>query len=402
MRILFVDDQSHILQGLRRRLGGLLRRMRIDWGMSFVNSPRKALELLAQEPFDVVISDMHMPVVDGAELLALVRDLHPGIVRIILSGSGDKEAILKTVCPAHRFLSKPCDAQALVDTVLEAIQLRDLLANEALKGLVSRMSSLPSLPSLYLDIMDELQSEEPSLQKIAETVHRDISMTAKVLQVVNSGFFGLAQRMTDASRAVSYLGTDTVRALVLSTGVIQQLQENELLVSDIEGLWAHCMKTGLIAKGIASTENASSEIVDAAFQAGFMHDIGKLVIAANLPSEYAEIAARVEARGVAWSDAEREKLGSTHAEVGGYLLGLWGMPDLVVEAVRFHHEPSLLSRSGFSPGAAVHVANALERECTDADNAAISDPIDRPFLEEAGLARRLEVWRESCLGVLQQ
>lgn len=189
-RILFVDDEPNVLQGLQR----MLRPMRSEWEMEFAGGGEEALQKMEQAPFDVIVSDMRMPGMNGAQLLKEVARRYPDTVRIVLSGHSDREYILQLVTTTHQYLAKPCDAQTIKDTVNRACALRDLLTSKELSALVSQVKSLPSLPSLYTRIIEILQSDDPSLQKIGQIVSEDIAMSAKVLQLVNSSFFGIARR----------------------------------------------------------------------------------------------------------------------------------------------------------------------------------------------------------------
>ena len=143
--VLFVDDQPQVLRGLRRTLDC----MEEEWDMEFVDSGQEALDIMAQKPFDVMVTDMHMPGMDGAQLLERVSQDYANTIRIVLSGQANEEAVFRAVQPMHQYLSKPCDAQTLQDTIERALAMQELLAESSLKQLVSQLSSLPSLPSLY-------------------------------------------------------------------------------------------------------------------------------------------------------------------------------------------------------------------------------------------------------------
>ena len=214
-RILFVDDEPKILEGLQRTL----RSMRQEWEMQFAGSGQEALECLSKEPFDVVVSDMRMPGMDGAQLLKEVMRLYPQIARIILSGHSDQEIVLKSVRIAHQYLAKPCEAETLKSVVTRTCALRELLADDAVRRMVSNMDSIPSLPSLYAEIMEEIQSPNASIQRVGKIISKDMGMTTKILQLVNSAFFGLRRHVSSPSQAVSLLGLDTIRALVLSVHI---------------------------------------------------------------------------------------------------------------------------------------------------------------------------------------
>ena len=223
-RIIFVDDEPNLLKGLSR----MLRPLREEWEMLFVGSGSDALAALEKDAFDVVVSDMRMPGMDGAQLLAEVAQRYPQIVRIVLSGHMDKEMIYRSVGRAHQYLAKPCDAARLKSTVARACTIRDSLADKFLKELVAGMKSLPSLPSLYIELVEYLQSPEASIQTVGKIIARDVGMTAKILQLVNSAFFGLSRKVGSPSQAVSLLGLDTIRALVLSVQAFSQFDETNL------------------------------------------------------------------------------------------------------------------------------------------------------------------------------
>jgi CheY-like chemotaxis protein len=223
-RILFVDDEPKVLAWLER----MLRSMRHEWEMEFAKSGPEALEALAARPFDVVVSDMRMPGMNGTQLLAEVMQRHPQVVRIILSGNADHETGMKSVGPAHQFLTKPCDVEVVKTTVGRACALRDLLADERLRLLVSQMQSLPSLPSLYEELVRELQLPNASLKRVGEIISKDVGMTAKILQMVNSAFFGLRREVSSIGRALTLLGLENVKrwsTLTVFAGVDEKPRE---------------------------------------------------------------------------------------------------------------------------------------------------------------------------------
>lgn len=389
--LLFVDDEPRILQGLQRQLYG----MRREWNISFAASGAKALELMAEQPIDVVVSDMMMPGMDGAQLLTEVMKRHPNTVRVVLSGHADRESVLRLVGPAHQYLSKPCDAEELRTTIHRAFAMRDLLANEQLKQLATRLRSLPTLPTLHAQLTQELRKEEPSLENVGKIIAHDIGMTSKILQLVNSAFFGLPQPLTSAREAVMYLGLATVRALVLSIQVFSQFDQNLIRGFSIDGLAQHCWTTGVMARRISEIENAGAQANDQCFLAGLLHDVGKLILASELPEEYARVIAKSNAENLPLLDAERAEFGATHADLGAYLLGVWGLPNMIVEAVALHHRPAESAVKGFSPLIAVSVANAFAHEQNGSRSEFTNEKMEH-CLAEHGLANRLQSWREHC------
>jgi len=391
-RILFVDDEPRVLEGLQRTLRG----MRQEWEMHFAGSGQEALEYLSKEPADVIVSDMRMPGMDGAQLLIEVKKRHPQIARIVLSGHSEEEAILKSVRPAHQYLAKPCDAETLKSVVMSACALRGLLAEESIKRIVSSMDSIPSLPSLYAEITEELHSPNASIQKVGTIVSKDMGMTAKILQLVNSAFFGLRRHVSSPAQAVSLLGLDTIKALVLSVHIFTQLDSPKATALSLEKLWRHSFLTGILAKAIAREEKLKQILVDDSFMAGLLHDLGKPILSINFPERYGEIQRVAKERNLSSSEAESAIMGATHSEVGAYLAGLWGLPDPIVEGLAFHHYPAKYQGQGFSPLLAVHVADVLEHQEDSSGGEQIQSQINSDYLSKLGMLDRLAVWQEIC------
>ena len=383
-RLLFVDDDSMVLDGLRRTLHG----MRQEWEMHFVNSAAAALEALEKEPYDAVVSDMRMPLTDGAQLLEQIKERYPDMVRMILSGQSSREAVYRSISPAHQFLSKPCDPRELVARLSQAFAMRDLLASQSLKTVISRMRSIPSLPTLYEELTAALRREDPSMSQIAKIISKDVGMAAKILQLANSAFVGTSGRVSSLPQALSLIGTETVRTLVLSVHVFSQFESNHEVTASLPALWDHSVAVSSLAQRIASAERCAKVMVEESFTAGLLHDIGKVVLLAEMPREYHQIFEMKPGS----KDVEREQLGCTHAEVGAYLMSIWGLPLSLVHAVAFHHRPSESAETDFSSLTAVHAADAIA-SATDASPLNHDAELDLKYLERLGLTERESVWR---------
>jgi len=389
-QIIFVDDDPLVLQGLQR----MLRHMREQWEMEFVTSGFAALERMAQHPCDIIVTDMLMPGMNGAALLNEVMRMYPQTIRLILSGHADKELIMRCVGTTHQYLSKPCDAGILKATILRATGLDETLHNEALRRLVSQIDRVPSLPALYFEIVKELDSSEASMSQIAGIIAKDIGMTAKILKLVNSAFFGIARRLSDAQEAVSFLGVETIKSLVLSIQAFSQLDKASLPGFSPEVLWHHSLEVATMAKTIARAEHAELEVADESFTAGLLHDAGQLMLAGNFKARYTAMLQSARQQGLPLCEAETAEFGASHEDVGGYLLGLWGLPVPVAEAVALHHHPNRSRLRAFCPLTAVHAANALARRPTDPADRLLETPVDAGYLESLNLGGRFEVWRQ--------
>jgi len=393
-RILFVDDESNVLDGLQR----MLRSMRNEWMMDFATSGHLALKVLSESSFDVVVSDMRMPGMDGAQLFSEVRRLYPKTVRIVLSGQSDHEMIMKTVGPAHQYLSKPCDAQELKETVSRACALRDLLTDSKLQLLVAQLTSLPSVPSLYSALMDEIVSPNTSTKRVGEIISQDPGMTAKMLQLINSAFFGLRRHISSPAEATALLGLDTVSALILTAEIFDQFRHTSLPDSCLNEIWARSSTVAKVARAIARNAKQGAQSAEQAFTAGLLHETGRLILAAQLPGRYAQVLSIINNEGTPVCEAETRVFGAAHPEVGAYLLGIWGLPDSIVEAVAFYHEPSRCATRKFNALTQVHLANYFH----NISIGQAAHALDIPYLAQLGLLDQLgsfeDLYRELTVG----
>ena len=378
IRILFVDDEPRVLEAMQRAM----RDMRREWSMQFASSGAAALEELAKNPADVVVSDMHMLGMDGWELLGEIKKVYPQMVRLILSGHGDTCSIMRAVGVAHQYLAKPCESSAVKAAIVQSYLLRQLLSDDRLAQLVGRVDMLPSAPHAFQEILTCLQQPTSSLADAAEIIGRDVAMTANVIKLVNSAFFGSRQPITTASRAVAYLGLDTLVALVLGHSAFKSGIPTGIAGFSLERLWQHSLDTAMAARTVALLENQSPAMAEDAFLGGMLHDVGKVVFATRATAPGAAAASIEEITG---------QMEAHHAEVGAYLLGLWGFPNSIIEAVAFHHLPSLAG-DGLSLPRLIHIADRLVHHRQAEGTGPPGAGIQPGLLENLGLEARWPQW----------
>lgn len=380
-RILFVDDEPKVLDGLRRMLYGF----RNDWEMDFVSSSVDALRRLNEDHFDVVVTDIRMPGMNGIQLLDEVVKQHPEVIRIVLSGVADVEMALQSVSLSHQYLTKPCDARLLRGTVQRALGLRAILHNPNLRNLINRIQTLPSIPVVYRELVEALQSNNTSPTTVGAIVTRDMAMTAKMLQLVNSAYFGLSREISNPVDAVIYLGMDTVRSLVFTASAFSQFHLHKRSGFSIDELQLHSLAVGTLARSISRSMGLSRTEVEHTFAGGLLHDLGKLVLVSSYPDRYQDVIRGAARDHVPIYVREEEAFGTTHAEIGAYILWLWGLPEPVTEILALHHKlPHDLDSS--RPAIAVHVADALVRNASNTE-------LDLDALRAAGLYGDLAGWR---------
>lgn len=369
--VLFVDDEPQTLRGLQRSIHSA----RLDWQVLAALNGEMALEVLARQPVDALITDLHMPGLSGRSLLAECARLHPAVLRIVLTADSEPQDMLPVLATSHTVLCKPCPVETLIGRITRAIGLRRFLNQADARTLMSGLPHLPTIPHTYLALHDEMARSDPSEAAIVAIIDADPPVAAQFLHVANSAYFAPRAPIQRTLTAVRALGFDIVRAVVLERGIIAQFDPAKLPHSfDSVGLWSHCFRVAALARRIALINGGDSGECDAAFTAGLLHDLGWLILAANRPGAYRIIAEASRDLPIAERSAqERRHAGATHAEFAAYLLGLWGLPDRIVEAVAYHHTPlahldsTAVGSVAGCDGAllAVHLANTLAEAPVD-------------------------------------
>ena len=392
-RILFVLGNAAALPKFEREL----KNLNPEWRCCLVAGAAAALQSAATEgPFDAVITDLQLLGSDGIDLLNQITKTSPVPIRLVRCAASER-ALLKNVSgPAPQPIAEDAGTEAIHAALERGFILSEWMSDEGLKTLLPRIRQLPSLPTLYTQVMGELQKPDGSIDVVAKLIAQDPVMTAKMLQVVNSPYFALTQQIIDPADAVMFLGTERTKSLILLAKVFSQFDEGKCAGFSVEALWQHSMAVGAFARAIAMTQTRDAKLADVAFTAGLLHDVGKLFLGANLPTEYSQILAQAERRSVAVRVVEQEALGATHAELGASLLGTWGLPLAILKGIAWHHAPRRSRDSAFSVVTAVHVANVVDYEKQGRKASEQGSWLEDDYLEILGLSEEVNRWRTVC------
>ncbi|MFO0556143.1 MAG: response regulator [Polyangiaceae bacterium] len=395
-RLVVVGTRESNVVRLRRalRTGGR------EWSVIAFATPADALAELQRSHADAVACELRLAGSDGPGFLDQVKKLSPQSVRFVIGDSGDTKNNVVIVQAAHQVLPNGCSDDTLREAVERTARLNELISNNVVRSAVGGMDRLPSVPKTYWALMRAAGRPDTSMTDIAKIVESDPAMAAKVLQLVNSAFFGLARRVTSIQQAVRLLGLDLLKGLVLSAHVFATFENAHLSGFNLEMFQQYSVRVANLAKRFLGDHAHADE----AFAAGLVHDLGKLIIALRFPTEFAGIARLAASSPLPYHRVEFDSIGTTHAELGGYLLGVWGLPFTIVEAVAFHHSPTAAllpsnhkraaassQSADYSVLAAIHAADALVGilSCGEGE-----DRLELEFFDRAGLASELPKWRD--------
>lgn len=377
MRLLLVDDDPRILTGLSRALRSSGLR---EWDVATATSGDEALAQLALLPADVVVSDVKMPGMDGPALLGEVRRRWPDAVRLVLSGYADTIAAQRLTGVAHQFMEKPLRVGELVDLLRRVERLRARFANPAFRALIGGAAELPAAPALYVELSGMVEDPHVTLDQLAAVVRKDPAVAAKVLQLASSAFFARGGPTADLREAIGRIGSQVVRMVALAAGAFRPPPQVAAVVDRLQA-------RGLAAAVLAQELVDNPEDREAAFVSGLLADLGMTGLLTWMPDRYLPL---VRAAGdPPLHVREVQEFGVSHADVGAYLLGLWGLPRIVLEAVSCHHDPLAVGAPSRDPILAAYLAHALLDD----------EPIDEGYLARAGCAQLLPRWRTLVRGI---
>lgn len=390
-RILLIDDEIECLDQIKASLTS----KGDQWTIEVSTNPRQALDSIQENPPRIVICDYRMPELNGAELLRKVEQAHPFLNRFIIADREELEILETGIGSAFHYLPKPCPPNRLVSEIQRSLVIESWLGKTQIRNIIGTLGELPGLPSLYQKIVNGLNESDISIEKVGKAISTDIVISAKILKIVNSSYFGFDETISDITHAVSVLGIETVKNLVLAIQVFSETGSREQK-TQTDQLWHHSMSVANGAKKLMMHESGIPRLAEGAYTSGLFHDIGKLIMQRATPDAYRSAQEYAQFKDVSSWEAESEILGCNHAEVGAYLLARWGLPTEVVESAALHHQPAASAGTSFSSLGAVYVSNRL---LSNSEN--IHDPnssIDCSFISEMGKADRWPIWQQVLVG----
>ncbi len=352
LNILTVDKNPNILS----QISELLHSSQFEGKYYFTQTIDEAFSIIEQNEISIVICDLNIPHINGVDFLEVLKSDFPSIVRIVLFDHENQiELLLKSVVSAHKFISKPIDSKNFYKVITQTLLLNSFLIDTNVLNILNQIESFPSLPQTYIEIEEELNKENFAIKNISDIVHKDMAIATRILQVVNSPLFGLAKNITDIQQAISLLGITMLKSLILYTQIFRSFEGNMRVENIQKEIWEHSLKVANTSKLLVANFGNRNEI-ETAFISGLLHDVGKIIIINNEKFIF-DILELMKSENIEYNEAEYKILGTSHAEIGAYLLSLWGLPNIIVDSVKNHHKISKIENNIISVETAVFIAN---------------------------------------------
>jgi putative nucleotidyltransferase with HDIG domain len=367
-----------------------------EWDCYYADDVLGAIDFLNYIQFDLIVTDIALPLFDGTQLLEYVKNRYPDVIRLILTDCDSIDNYLQVVRLAHQFLRKTESVQQIEEIIQNMYRLHRLVINKKARRMVGALDSLPSLPDAYYQLKDELNRSEPSLKKIGEVIESDVGLSTTVLKIVNSAFFTLPQQVTTPSQAVVLLGTEIIKSMVVTAHIFSHFEEKDICQS-VTVVMKHSQMVAGFAGHICEHHGVREKTRDTVVMAAMLHDIGRLIFEAYLHEKYQKALNISNVTSESLSESERNVLGVDHADIGAYLLGLWGFRFKTVEAVAFHHSPRRIQSDSNMLLSILHVADVVALEKLDSDASFGTEYIDQTYVEKHIGHQRWDEWRTLCL-----
>ena len=362
----------------RRKVEALLRTAGPKWSaLPTTKSGAELVDLVrAQQAHGVIFHAVTEDPALGDTLQRINREL-PGVQRIVLCTDTVRDTLRSLPGMPPALLRPDVTAESLNERMTHAFLIERWLLRPELRALLPQIRLLPVLSDSYQRILESLADSEFDAEKVAKLVMQDAALTAQLLKVVNSAYFGRSGTVSTALQAVLVLGAARLKAVVLANRAFRFVDEQSCRGISPQAELDHALAVANAAQERGLREDESAEVRELLFTAAMLHDLGKLLLVANLPDRYQRLLQESRNREVSLWTVEREEFGTSHAELGAFMLGLWGLPLPIVEAIGYHHEPAQAPSAGRTPLAYVHWADCRVRGRTP----------DRAFLELRGLGQ---------------
>jgi HD-like signal output (HDOD) protein len=397
LKVIFVDDQKVLLHAVQR----VIRKSAKTWIVHYFDHASCALSWMQEHPVDVVVSDMRMPGMDGVEFLTLVKQRFPNVIRFILSGYSGSDHTLEAVKVAHQFFVKPFSTKSLVEALELTHSLYKRIRNPGLQSIIAAIDRVPTPRRVFYEINEAIHHPHTRLDDIAAIIERDTGISCKILQLVNSAFFGQCQQVMDVRQAVGILGLEIIKSLVLVVGIASDHKEVLKGLISVDLFSAHSMEVAKHCQWMGKELGYSTLDQNTLFTIGLLHDVGRLILIKSYAELYTENGWQEDPYATQLHISQIEQLANDHAGIGAALIALWGLPPKIANTVAFYPTPELATHDDLHFCRLLHIADTISNAKRNHPGIPVSGPhktsIDN--LKEVGAMFPIEDWLEELWNV---
>ncbi len=379
------------------QIPGYLQLCKNEYTCFEADTIEKAKTIIEAESINIVIAILELPDGTGTDLHKYICENHNSIIRFLYTEDNDKSIVYNSAGYIHQYMNQECKPAQFIQIVKNAFGLKSVLANEDLHNRISGITNLPNPPEIYNQLVTELQKEDPSVRNVADLIKKDISITAKVLHMVNSAFFGLPTHVENPLHAVNLLGIDTVQSMVLTAGVFNLFKDPGIPGYSVESIYSNSLAVGTSSRHLANAFGLMTKHTEDALMAGMLHDIGKLVMLSYFPEEFKQSVKLSTEKEIPLFEAEKHILGVSDAEIGAHLLSLWGLPNSILEAIALHYNPNNAPAPITNVLTAVHLGYALNYDIQNNIRKENLSAVDMEYLDKLNLSNNIESLKNFCL-----
>lgn len=330
-KILFVDDEDRILQGLKR----MLRPLSSSYELLFASSADEALKIICKEKINIICSDMKMPQKDGAQLLAEIQNIAPSTIRLVLSGQAEESHILRALPYAHQYLPKPCDAINLRETIENVSYLSTKLPNAKIRESILRIRAIPSSKNVLVEFLALLGNTKPSVEDLAELAKMDIGISTKILHLISCGFLRAKTTACSMTEAIKIVGIDILKRLVDEYPIFYHPTDTES-IKLLEHINELAVLLGISLEEYSRTENFPAPELN--YLRGLSLLSGRIILATEYPTLYTAYFTQNPKQRSSLIEFEKNAFGLSTLAISAAINYLWGVTR-IFEGTKGEHQP---------------------------------------------------------------
>lgn len=391
------NEMTNVLFVLKDRSQGNLYSENIpaidsSWSVNIADNTKDAVDFVRGNDIDVIICDDEVADSKGLDVISSCSHERPGVLSFLRkSNSPTKEESIALSEKKVFVLPENLEEEGIYSHISRRVLLKSLSENLNLLSVIRKMKKMPTIPQLYHQITRELRKEDGSIEFVAGLISKEPSMATRILKAVNSPAYVLGYEITEVVHALLFLGKEATQAQILADSVFNSYPNQSVAGLNLQEVWKHSINVSAIARRISMSIDSNKKSAEIACTAGVVHDLGKVLMATNLPDHYQQAVNYAKEERVPLVQAEEKVFGTNHAQVAASLMGLWSIPFRILNSVAYHHNPTGTMKKPPTSAMALYIADGFENAKS---KNVLGQNIDENIIEDWGFTDQFEDWAE--------